>query len=172
MILIGIKLFLRSDELCSLTVEQFLADFAIVAGDYEFLEGIAVVIHGKSDKVPVTLMLWADPVFPLYCPIRHLLFWLKLSGIKSGFLFPSYEFMIDRMSKNDWNFHVPAAGDGEEKMDMCISYQTFQHRTSNTIKTLLGRSGPWGTHSIRKSALQYGVKEILKRLRKVRDMNR
>jgi hypothetical protein len=158
MILLGVKLFLRSDELCSITVEQFLGDFAIVSGDYAYLEGIAVVIQGKSDKIPVTLMLWSDHHFPLYCPIRHLLFWLKLSGIKSGCIFPSYEFLMADMQSKDWNFHVPTPEEkSEDQIEKCISYSTFQNRVSKVFRSLLCRHGPWGTHTIRKTAYLFAI---------------
>jgi hypothetical protein len=168
MIILGVKLFLRSDELCSLTIEQFSEELAIVKGDYEFLEGIAVVIHGKSDKSPVTLQVWADHECPFFCPIRHLLFWIKISKIKSGYLFPSYERLNGAMAKNDWNGDntlVPAveSSDIEElkepmdidEEDVVISYNTFQARLVGVLRSLFNakeRPGPWGTHTLRKTA--------------------
>ncbi len=126
----------------------------------EFLEGIAVVIQGKSDKAPVTLQLWADHERPFFCPIRHLLFWIKMSKITSGYLFPSYERLNGAMAQSDWNGeNVPVeSGDGdslETEEDIVISYNTFQSRLVGLLRSLFNakeRPGPWGTHTLRKSA--------------------
>jgi hypothetical protein len=167
MIILGVKLFLRSDELCSLTVEQFSGELAIVKGDYEFLEGIAVVIQGKSDKSPVTLQIWADHECPFFCPIRHLLFWMKISKIKSGYLFPSYERLNGEMTKDDWdgNNSQPSEIETGEAMDtehegFVISYNTFQARLVGILRSLLNpkeRPGPWGTHTLRKTAYLFAI---------------
>ena len=50
MILLGIKLFLRADELLSLEVEQLPPDFQI--DDLEKISSLSVMVQGKSDAVP------------------------------------------------------------------------------------------------------------------------
>jgi hypothetical protein len=45
-------------------------------------------ICGKSDDVPKNLIVWADEEYPEFCPICHFFLYVKLSGLKSGYLFP------------------------------------------------------------------------------------
>jgi hypothetical protein len=33
-------------------------------------------------------VLWAESEYPDFCPVRHLLYYLGLSGVKKGYLFP------------------------------------------------------------------------------------
>jgi hypothetical protein len=44
---------------------------------------------GKADPAPVPLYIWADDVHPQFCPVRHFLTWIALSGITSGAFFPN-----------------------------------------------------------------------------------
>lgn len=87
MILLSVKLFLRADEICSLKIENFNQDLFVLS-EKRFVEGLAVTIQGKSDKVPVTLMIWADQETPKFCPVRHLLVYLNETQI-TGYIFPS-----------------------------------------------------------------------------------
>lgn len=79
MTLIGIRLFLREEELADLQVSLFQKDLCIIS-EKGVVEGLAVVVHGKSDVVPVTLMLWSDYENPAFCPVLHLLAFIFLSG--------------------------------------------------------------------------------------------
>ena len=53
--------------------------------------GIALLVNGKTERSSVTLMLWADNDNPEFCGVRHFLAWIAVSGITSGYLFPSME---------------------------------------------------------------------------------
>ena len=52
------------------------------------VERLCVKVKGKSDKEWVTLLIWSDNENPEFCLVRHLLVYLKLTGITGGFLFP------------------------------------------------------------------------------------
>jgi integrase len=86
MILLGIKLFLRSDELLTLCMNQFDNRLYIVNDDE--VRGIALYIKGKSDRRKQYLYIWADENCPEFCPLRHLLVYVAVSGNTSGYLFP------------------------------------------------------------------------------------
>ena len=82
MILLGIKLFLRADELLSLQVEQFPPDFQIV--DIEKFSSFSVMIQGKCDVIPVHLQIFLDNDCTEFCPVRHLLVYVAMAGITEG----------------------------------------------------------------------------------------
>jgi hypothetical protein len=58
MILLGIKLFLRSNELLQIKMEDFKDRLYIVNEDR--VQGIAIGIKGKSDRTVQYLYIWAD----------------------------------------------------------------------------------------------------------------
>lgn len=89
MIIIGIKLFLRADELLNLKIEDFNMDYAIVHPSE--VRAICVSVQGKTDDKPHLLTLFKDDETPEFCPIRALFSHLKTTGIKTGYLFPSPE---------------------------------------------------------------------------------
>jgi hypothetical protein len=130
-ILFDVKLFLRDEE---------ATDFGI--GNCTFLpeittfdnNGIASMlagkVKGKSDKKSVHLCIWRDDDIPELCLLRHLLTYVHLAGIKEGeLLFPNLD-----------------------KRDSPIPYSTFNDRLKRLFPKVTGRHGPWGTHSLRKTA--------------------
>ncbi|RHY83476.1 hypothetical protein DYB35_009990 [Aphanomyces astaci] len=122
MVLVSIKLFLRSDELVQLKGSDICYELTVV-DTLGFVEAMAFVVQGKCDKAPVTLMLWSDETLPVLCPIRHLFVLIGAFGISSGgFLFGG--------KTHD---HIPAS--------------TFHNRFKNVCHKLINRDGPFGTHS-------------------------
>jgi hypothetical protein len=89
MILLGIKLFLRSNELLGITVEDFKERLYIVNQDD--VRGIAIGVKGKCDTTRQYLYIWPDDHCPDFCPLRHLLVYVALSRLKEGFLFPYFK---------------------------------------------------------------------------------
>ena len=87
MILLGIKLFLRSDELLCLTVEQFCTKMAQV--DPEGVRSLAAWIQGKSDNAPILLNIYSDPADYEFDLVHHLLVYIKTFNIQNGLLFPN-----------------------------------------------------------------------------------
>ncbi|RHY40108.1 hypothetical protein DYB30_008734 [Aphanomyces astaci] len=132
MVLVSIKLFLRSDELVQLKGSDICYELTVV-DTLGFVEAMAFVVQGKCDKAPVTLMLWSDETLPVLCPIRHLFVLIGAFGISSGgFLFGG--------KTHD---HIPAS--------------TFHNRFKNVCHKLINRDGPFGTHSCRKTAYLFAV---------------
>ncbi len=92
MILIGIRLFLRSAELVDLKIsmvdgskKNLLNWKTSVFTPEGELTGLTFDIMGKKDPKPVSLVLWRDEVVPEFCPLRHLLayifIWRKLKVV-------------------------------------------------------------------------------------------
>jgi hypothetical protein len=97
-------------------------------------------ICGKSDDVPKDLIVWADKEYPEFCPIRHLLLYVKLSGLKSGYLFPP-----------EWTLPDAATG----KSILPYDYDDFLAKMKVICVEKLGRRSKdniYGTHIIRKTA--------------------
>ena len=86
-ILLAVKLFLRHDEFHDIDMSQFVA--GMVEIKEHRVDVLVLEVFGKADKTWVTLKIYADHDYPELCPVRHLLIYLHLTGIKSGYLFPS-----------------------------------------------------------------------------------
>ena len=91
-LLISCHMLLQEDEVGSMMHGTINNDITIIKSNGN-VEGIAFQIKGKSDPVPVTLMMWWDHELPEFCPAHHLLAWIWISGITEGYLFPSYKFL-------------------------------------------------------------------------------
>jgi hypothetical protein len=150
MILVACRLFLREDEVSSMRCEDVVPDVTSVKSN-GFVDGIAFQVQGKCDKRPVILMMWSDTDFPSLCPVNALLSWMSLSKIKSGYLFPSFNFIESKIKDPSWNGAV------EDKNDV-INYSVFLDRLKKLCKQLLGKNrGRFGTHSCRKTGYLLGA---------------
>lgn len=146
-ILITCRMFLREFEVANFSFDSINHDITIVKSN-DNIEGIAFEIEGKCDAVPVTLMMWFDHELPEFCPVRHLLAWLKMSGIREGFFFPDYNYLDKEITKNPkW--------DGS--CDSRIAYADVLSAWKNLCGQLLDREGKFGSHSGRKTAYLFGV---------------
>jgi hypothetical protein len=86
MMLAGIKLFLRIQEVIAMTIDKFETVYQVI--DERGIQGLCVRVKGKTDPDWVYLMIWKDEKNPEFCLLRHLLVWISLAGIKSGSIFP------------------------------------------------------------------------------------
>lgn len=91
-IIVGIKQLLRISEVLNKTIENFETDLQNLSST----NVIALVdsVLGKTDQEKVFLMLWDDEDCPEFSPTRAIFLWLKVSGIKSGYLFPSRQALL------------------------------------------------------------------------------
>lgn len=87
--LVGIKLFLRIEEVTGMSVADFVVHYFIVNANIE-VQGLCVQVKGKTDDDWVHLMLWwRDFDCPEFCVVTHLLLWIELIGLRHGsVLFP------------------------------------------------------------------------------------
>lgn len=142
-ILIAIKLFLRSDEFLAITGVQILWDLTLINDDNS-IESLAIQIQGKTDVRPVVLMLHSDPRLPELCPVKFLMLYLSLINYKCGFLFPNLNAIKTR------------SGVFTNEADV-MDYSYFLDRFVKLCKSLFKRSGPFGTHTCRKTAYLFAI---------------
>jgi len=170
MILLGIQLFLRADELVTLTIEDFIDSYypegkkkknepgdgkdeltkcQVIQPDS--IEAVAVEVQGKTDKKPVRLVLLSNDEYPEFCPIRHLLWYIKIFNIRSGYLFPDREALISHwQQRRAIDFHP----------DTHMSYGSFLSMYKNLIGSICHRDTKIfqvGTHTSRKTGYLFAV---------------
>ena len=90
--LLAVKLFLRPDEVLSIRMDDVL-DNLIIRKDGH-VHSVTINVMGKSDKQNVALQAIADDDNPDFCPVRMLLVYVHLCGIKKGWLFPAAKELI------------------------------------------------------------------------------
>jgi hypothetical protein len=167
MTLLGIKMFLRSDEIINLTVEDFVNSYypkakimslpddgkqaltkcQVVHPDS--VRACALEVQGKRDAQPVRLALIIDQECPEFCALRHLLWYMKVFNIRSGYLFPPSDVLIDAYEKGE-----PVDSDKR------ISYGSFLWMMKHLIRDVCKRDCTIfqvGTHTLRKTAYLFAV---------------
>ena len=176
MILLGIKLYLRADELLNMRVEDFIDSWAgtrmhtegeqpdrksyLTERQIVFADKVATLfceVQGKTDHIPVMLTLFWDDEYPEFCPIRVLLWYLKIFNIKSGFLFPPVT-ELERCRDTP---------DIEVRCTEPLPYITFLRHLKRVIKEATNRDlrdFTIGTHTLRKTAYLFAVWSLLRML--------
>jgi hypothetical protein len=162
LLLIGIKLFLRAEEVLTITLDfNFDADtqrYQIIHPGQ--IRSIAIRVKGKNDPVPCTLVLHCDDECPCFCPVRHLLVYIKMLGWKGGYLFPP---------KAD----LAAATGGDGMFDQHVTYSTWLAKMKGLMKNVLGRTvggeTTLGTHTLRKTGYLFAIWGCLKVLPNVHE---
>ena len=144
MILIGIRLFLRSDELLNLQFNHVVQKLTVI-NDQKGVQALAFVVKGKCDKKQVTLMVWANDAHPDICPVRHLLLYIALSGRTHGYLFPA-----PGSSSSD-NTPYPYPEFLQTMKDL-----SYVHLGKNPDECKLG------THTLRKTGYLFAIWGLLK----------
>jgi hypothetical protein len=148
MMLMGIKLFLRIQEILQMRVKHFKICYFLF-NDNGTIQGMCVLVNGKTDKTWVPLMIWRDDENPEFCLVRHLLTWIKIAGIKDGgYLFP----------------HPDNIGKGEGVYEHHADYDWFLGWMKYLVFGILGKDKDKlsvvhiiGTHILRKTAYLFAV---------------
>jgi hypothetical protein len=86
-IILATALFLRHDEFHKIKVDNFVLSLFMVLKNK--IQALAVKVKGKKDNREVTLLIYANDDYPELCPVRALLVYCYMIGIKSGLVFPS-----------------------------------------------------------------------------------
>lgn len=88
MIAIGVSCFCRVDELILLKHEHINIRMSHFRSD-GVVTALCLQVKGKKDRNDIRyLYLYRNPKKQLLCPVNCILWWLSVSGIKSGYLFP------------------------------------------------------------------------------------
>jgi hypothetical protein len=144
-IIVGIKMFLRVEEVLELTIEQFVEEYFQVSEDA--VQGLCSKIKGKRDPGWLHFMIWNDIDCPEFSACNAILIWVRLSGIKSGQLFPPKEELdlVKTMGHTDSH----------------LSYECFLGVMKNLLIVVLKRDESnmgkqiIGTHLLRKTAFLF-----------------
>lgn len=171
MFLLGIKLFLRADEVCKLEVRDFIHSFYPEGKDVlkepkpagvraltkcqivssKAVEALACEVKGKSDQKPVRLALFADNEFPEFCPVRHLLWYMRLFNIHGGYLFPNSTELI-----RQWNAGCVPELNGSTHVTYGSYLTVMKFLVSNVCRRDT-KEFVVGTHTMRKTAYLFAV---------------
>ncbi len=146
-ILIQCQIFLREDEIGRTGCHTINSDVSIIKSN-DCVEGIAFEIQGKADATLGTLMMWFDHDLPEFCPICHLLAFLRMTRNKDGYFFLDYNYLISTIMKDQyWDGTCTEA----------ITYSDVLAAWKNLCSATLEREGKLGAHSGRKMAYLFGV---------------
>ena len=137
-LLVSVALFLRKDEFMHMTVEHFQKDLSIVQDKSRAPEALNVMVKGKTDTHYVNFYLWLNNETPDLCPVRYLLVYLYLAGIKSGPLFPTEAEL----------YNPPPDGNYKSTVSEDKIYEQLDTLWSKVLK----RFSKLGTHTCRKTA--------------------
>jgi integrase len=136
MLLISIKLFLRASECQMLNVDDI--DTNLSQKNANGMVALVIIVRDSKGKAQeYRFNLYEDSNYPAFCPIRHLLIYIHMAGIKSGSLFPTASEL-----KNP-----PEDGHFKTK----ISYDTFHTAMKGFIAQVLDKNQHVGTHTYRKT---------------------
>lgn len=142
-IIVGVKQMLRINEVLGKTIENFEPTMTNVCDN----NVVALVdsVLGKTDQEKVYLMLWDDEQCPEFSPTRAIMLWLKVSGIKSGFLFPTRQ----------------ALATGDISPQDHLSYDAFLYELKclyhNVLSLSTHETSIVGTHTLRKTGYLMAV---------------
>ena len=167
-IVVGVKLFLRVEEVLNLCLEDFLTKYFVVMETGK-VEGLCVSVRGKTDNEAKALVLWDDDVCPEFSPTRALLIYLGMAGIKPATnqqgtnQQATNEQSRNKKKKRKKRKKGGPDGEGPEPTGtriFPIEYQTFLRRVRQLCKQVLGMQFETeeteaiiiGTHMLRKTA--------------------
>ena len=89
MVIVGTMQCFRADEVVTITVDQFVSRcFGVRDGSIDHL---MLWVNGKSDEGPVHMLMHDRDCddCPEFSNVRMVLLWVHVTGVKSGYLFPS-----------------------------------------------------------------------------------
>jgi hypothetical protein len=150
MIIVAIKLFLRVEEATGLRMENFNDNMKYFAIKKEGVEALAMWIFGKSDDFAVNLLLWDDLECPEFSATRALMIWIAVSGIKSGYLFPTKGELGNLAPNGECKTHFAYEDFLSEIKHLVLNVCGRPAVNSKGIATLIG------THILRKTAYFFG----------------
>lgn len=170
MILIGVHLFLRSDELENMQLNHFLVNLT-AKDDLGRVDQLVVSVQGKTEKAqvqaPVNLVLYRLDSHPQLCPIRALFLLLARTSITTGFVFgPKADVNEIESGSLQEEFGTKAVANefetGSLQTEFYRTHVTYDEFNSVFFElceavTGGGNRGRYGTHTIRKTAYFYAI---------------
>jgi hypothetical protein len=84
---------------------NYLVEELCILTDAGEVKQLCFFVKGKTDNVGVHLLVHADDEIPQLCPIRALLTYLHVSGIRSGFIFPHSDIIHNLQTEEEAGSH-------------------------------------------------------------------
>jgi hypothetical protein len=160
MVIMGIKLFLRISELLSIKIEDFDPSLMLLESTSCHVSALAVKIKGNH-----WLSMYCDNKFPELCPIRALLLYISLSGIKEGYIFPKFLPGYGTNAATNEESSTESTGDVDEST-LHYPYAAFISRMKCLLTVIIGRekcpTDIFGTHILRKTAYLFAIFGLLR----------
>jgi hypothetical protein len=131
MIIVGIKLHLRVEEVITLKYRQLLPQYTMSPNQGNNIDGLCSWISGKCDEGrKINMMIWDDEDCPEFSALRALLLWLAISGIQPDdgedcYIFPA-EILLAQRTNNMTGKWSPQDHYSEESMLSDIKYLYFE----------------------------------------------
>ena len=144
MILVGINLFLRSDELLKLEFSHFIPALTCFNEGDKKINYLVFQVKGKSDVHLHHLKLWANQSHLELCPVTHLLVYIAMAARTDGFIFPSL---------CNGNAIFPYAKFLKIIKHLCVDVAGYQNEPRI-----------FGTHTLRKTAYLFATFGTLEQL--------
>ena len=91
-IILSINQGLRIEECITLTYEHFMERYFDI-DESSHVDSLMMWVCGKRDESNINLVIWEDHFCPEFSPVRLLLLWIRVAGIKGGYLFPTLELL-------------------------------------------------------------------------------
>ena len=109
MMLLGIKTFGRADDTCVIKLADFPREHGNVSRSPFLVKYVSVFVRGKGkeDDEYTLLRLFRDDICPEFCPVRHLLAYLHVTGIEGNddgsYLFPKIKDLEEHVAARQLN---------------------------------------------------------------------
>jgi hypothetical protein len=144
MILVGINLFLRSDELLKLEFSDFVPALTSFNELGKKINYLVFKVKGKSDVHVHHMKLWSNKTHPELCPVTHLLLYIAMAGRTDGLVFPA---LFDRNAIFEYSKFLKII------KHLCVNVGGY--RDEPRI---------FGTHTLRKTAYLFATYGTLEQL--------
>jgi len=144
MTLFGIAQFRRVEEVLELKVEDFKPLLSVLTESE--IHGLVFDVNGKRDPMPVPLAMWFHKKCRDLCALRLMLIWLCVSGIKSGYIFPSAG-TLDAIRRN--------GGHSDRPIQYAEVIQKYKYLFSEILLISVDEQYIIGTHFLRYTAFLF-----------------
>ena len=154
-------MFLRADELLSIKMSDFVPTLFVRKGDH--IIAMLLKVKGKCDQKIRPIWVWADDEHPDLCPVRPLLLYIWLSGIKQGSLFPkpaelsATEEAPANATTTTHKIYKPVAGKYVTEIEYTAFLRAFKNICAKALPSIEVMDLRIGLHMFRKTAYLLGI---------------
>ena len=101
MTLLGMRCFLRGEEICSVELDHFCTECSVVQQEEKRIDQIVLRVQGKADTEEQYLSIYRDDENTEFCLVRLLMIYIAKAKITGGFLFPNFEDLEANLDDNN-----------------------------------------------------------------------